>query len=566
MNETNWLGIQDFIEFDAYYYYDKTGVFKLNAAIQDYLKNFRKEGGMLATFKNLNQLHVYNPKNGMYEECEAQMASRIDELLAGATKRSKVEEFLWQLKAKCLIHKNREEVEAPLSKILVGNGIYDLKEKKLEAYSKELFFFSRITTNYDEKADCPKIKEFLNSVVNNEDDRQALIELAGYLLYRGYPLHKAFFLQGSGANGKSTLQELYTRFIGEENVIAVAIQHLGARFATIRLLNKHANIVSDLPAGDVLDSGMFKQLTGEDRVQGELKGIQKVVVFKNYAKMIFSANTLPILEDQTIGAARRLRVITFPNSFPQNPHFIEEISTPEELSGLLNIALTSLPELLERGMFTGDKGAEESLKEYSLRSDSVSAFCIECIEEDYDKPIPIPKNDVLSAYFDYCKQKRLIALSDRGFYLAFNKKFPRIRETKKDNIKCYSGLKLIVELTPPNQTSDNESEIPITLHHYDVEQQKLSTVSTVNPYTYSNSSIPTDKDKRGTVIMVLINMMDINKMVDLEEVQKILLDRPELSSIIAYMIKNGDLIKPINGKITFSSSIWAEYEKLKENV
>ena len=85
--------------------------------------------------------------------------------------------------------------------VCVINGVLNLETGELSDHSPNYFFFNRIPVNYGSGADCPKIKKFLNEVLGNQEDIDSTFEMAGYLLYRGHSVHKAFMLFGGGNNG-----------------------------------------------------------------------------------------------------------------------------------------------------------------------------------------------------------------------------------------------------------------------------------------------------------------------------------------------------------------------------
>jgi putative DNA primase/helicase len=104
--------------------------------------------------------------------------------------------------------------------------------------------------------------------------------------------------------------------------------------------------------------------------------------FRNYAKLIFSANLIPESDDKTDAFYRRWVIINFDNRFidgKEDAALTQKLTTPEELSGLLNLALTGLHGLIRNGGFH-NKTIDQVKQEYEENTSDVNAFLIqECI-------------------------------------------------------------------------------------------------------------------------------------------------------------------------------------------
>ena len=88
---------------------------------------------------------------------------------------------------------------------------------------------------------------------------------------------------------------------------------------------------------------------------------------------------------------------------------MKRLTTEEELSGLLNLALEGLKRLLERGDFSRSLSTEEAREQYIKMSDSLAAFVQECVEEAPDAWIS--KDEFYAAYTAYCRQNKLPIIS-----------------------------------------------------------------------------------------------------------------------------------------------------------
>ena len=197
-----------------------------------------------------------------------------------------------------------------------------------------------------------KILKFFHQVMGSDEDIETVLDFIAYCLWRGFPFHKWLLLNGSGRNGKGVTTELITRFLGRHNVSNETLHRLlEIRFATAKLFGKMANIDADLSSEALKQTGLLKKLTGDDDIPAEFK-FKPAFHFKNYAKLIFSANVIPETPDDTDAFYARLLIINYPNQFlgeKDNPNLREELATPEEMSALLSLALKRLPRVLEKG-------------------------------------------------------------------------------------------------------------------------------------------------------------------------------------------------------------------------
>ncbi len=106
-------------------------------------------------------------------------------------------------------------------------------------------------------------------------------------------------LNGSGRNGKGVTTNLITAFLGRDNVSNETLERLlENNFATASLFGKMANIDADVSSEALRRTGILKKLTGGDRIVTEFK-FKAAFSFKNFAKLIFSANKIPITPDDS---------------------------------------------------------------------------------------------------------------------------------------------------------------------------------------------------------------------------------------------------------------------------
>ena len=322
----------------------------------------------------------------------------------------------------------------------MNNGILDIETGQLLDHNPSFLFLHTLPVNYDPEADCPEIKKFLEEILSLQDI-SVIQEWFGYMLYRSYFIKKALIAVGEKDTGKTTLLILMASFIGKENVSGVSLQRLASdKFAAAQFYNKHLNLFDDLSFKDINDNGGFKIATGGGLITGEYKfGDQ--FQFENYSKLTFSCNKIPSVKDANDEAYfSRWIVIQFNNVVTSPNKFLRDrLTTPQELSGLLNFALTGLKRLIANQEFSYTKDADE-IKEEMLRSGSVCAnFVYDCLEEETGAWIS--KEVMYEKFASYARSKKLPV----GTVIYFGKKLPKyatyITDSKQQITDPISGQK-----------------------------------------------------------------------------------------------------------------------------
>ena len=267
----------------------------------------------------------------------------------------------------------------------------------------------------------------MNDILNHEDDIKIIFELMGYCLLKDNTFEKAFMFVGTGRNGKSKLLSLMKRFLGIENCASVPLSQLKPESSSIcELHNRLVNLAGDLSNTDLKDTGMFKQLTGRDLITAKRKYLRDLI-FENYSKLIFACNELPRVYDTNKGFWSRWILLEFPYQFIpnseyedlldkdnkkiQNPSILDEISTPEEMSGLLNESLKGLDELTKNKKFSYSKGTAQIKDLWIRMSNSFMAFCLDCLEENSEGFIT--KEDLRKGFHNYCKKFNIKGAGDK---------------------------------------------------------------------------------------------------------------------------------------------------------
>lgn len=310
--------------------------------------------------------------------------------------------------------------------VAVKNGILNLNTLEVHDFTQDKIFFNKMPVNFDLSYLCPKIDEFLSQILSTPQDRLIFYEILGFALMDEYKLEKAFMFHGSGRNGKGKAIELMKKLFGPENCAAVQLSSLTPEsFSVSELFGKRMNLAGDIGSQDLKETNMFKSLTGRDLVSAKRKFLRNLN-FQNNSKFVFACNELPMVFDMSKGFWDRWILLDFPYTFITKEEYdktpdktnlkirdndiLSKISTPEELSGLLNQAIAGLRRLLEAGKFSTTESSDEVKQRWIRRSNSFIAFCLDCIEDDYEGRIS--KKQLRKKYSEYCKAHKITSKSD----------------------------------------------------------------------------------------------------------------------------------------------------------
>lgn len=290
--------------------------------------------------------------------------------------------------------------------IPLKNGVYDFQTKELLPHSPDYKFKYQFPVTYDPTADCPLTKTFMANVLN---DQQLLTmqEWLGYFFYRVYCFKKALICVGEGDTGKTTLLEAISYLLGTTNISSVSLQKMsGDKFSAAHMYDKHGNLVDELSAKDISDTGAFKIATGGGNITGEYK-FGNQFSFCNFSKLTFACNKIPDVKDMDDDAYfNRWIVVRFEKTIENKiPNFIARLKTEEERSGLFNFAMQGLERLLEQGKFTYNKDAIDTKLEMMRNSSSIAVFVFEAIKRS--DGAEITKEELYEAYSDFCLERDL---------------------------------------------------------------------------------------------------------------------------------------------------------------
>lgn len=268
--------------------------------------------------------------------------------------------------------------------IALKNGVYNIETGVLLEPSPEFVIMNHIEAEYKEDAYDEHIDNMLETISTGDTEIIHLLkEMTGYTLYRSNALGKSFILKGYGGNGKSTLLEAIGAMLGNTNISPLSFSELNGRFNTGLLKDKLANIGDDIPFTTIKDTSIFKKATTGELIQGEVKG-ENPFSFKSYAKLIFSTNQIPKIDDNSNGLKDRIVIVPLNarirTTEKDDPFYKEKVTTKSARNYLFLLAIEALRKLLIKKEFTIPQVVKDELEAFIIDNNPIQEW-LESYEE-----------------------------------------------------------------------------------------------------------------------------------------------------------------------------------------
>lgn len=333
---------------------------------------------------------------------------------ADALRETHRNEFLSKVKAAAAVSQEDEEYlfdKAIVGKLNCSNGVLDILTGTLLPHAPTIGFKYVLPFAYTEDAVSEMFLDWLAEVTLDRTElMDSLLDVMAYCLWPSFDDHMFSFFVGEGANGKSTLLNILREILGSNNVSAISIQQLSKnRFFPALLEGKLANL-SEESSGMEMDSdqlNVIKNLSAGGEIQAERKG-KDGFLFRNKAKLIFSANRVPRFMEQGDAIRRRLVVIPFEHTI-KNPDSNVEKKLLSEAPAILSMLIRRIREntaknngkfLVSRQSATHDEARDKFL----TTGNTVIEWAKECLESSVNVPDyhHVRVDDCYNRYRQWC--------------------------------------------------------------------------------------------------------------------------------------------------------------------
>ncbi|HRR32386.1 MAG TPA: phage/plasmid primase, P4 family [Candidatus Sumerlaeia bacterium] len=299
----------------------------------------------------------------------------------------------------------------------VQNGTVDLKTGKLMAHDRSHYITQICPVKYNPNADCPKWREFLNLITGENDDLTKFLKrVCGYCLTGDVGEQKLFYLWGTGANGKSTFLKVIQTILGDYAVktsdeLFVMKQPGTHQTEKMSLKGKRMAVAIEQPCERRLNESLIKEMTGGDTITGR-KMYQDESSFEPTHKIFIAANHKIVIHDTTLGFWRRICLIPFTVSIPEDKRIknYHDILLMEESEGILQWAIEGFLEWKQIGLREPDC-VKAATNEYKQDSDILEDFINDCCEIGQGETATNP--ELYAKYKEWCDENQQKPISQK---------------------------------------------------------------------------------------------------------------------------------------------------------
>lgn len=325
----------------------------------------------------------------------------------------------------------------------VTNGVLDLKSGRLLPVTPDVRVRKRCAVEYDPEASCPRFEQFMEEILPDPEIREFLRRLLGYCLTGRTDEQIFAFLHGGGDNGKTLLVELvawlmqdYSHKMPTESLMVHQRNPQGPSPDIVALQGIRFAFASETEEDSRLAAAHIKSLTGGDTLSGRVPYGKANISFEPTHKLVIVGNHKPVISDQTVGMWRRVKLIPFDQTIPENKkdtRLLDKLKP--EGPGILNWLLQGLAEWKSKGLATPDD-IKASIAAYRGEQDILGEFLSEKCKLGAD--CTVGKQNLYFAYRAWAEINGLRPMS--------NAKLTRRLSTRNIGVapdkRTYSGVKL----------------------------------------------------------------------------------------------------------------------------
>lgn len=356
------------------------------------------------------------------------------------------------------IQKRIEDINSyPRQWINFKNCMFDPIEWRMLAHDPKYLAINQIPHEFhiENQPRGDITKEFIDFAIPDEADREMLWQYFGYCMTVDSSLQKFLIFKGQGGTGKSQLIHIIEAIIGHENISNISLQQLNERFYPSMLLGKLVNSCADIPSRAMEAVDGIKKATGEDNLFAEKKG-KDGFSFKSYAKLIFSANEIPInIEEKSEALYRRMLIIKVERK-PEKKNRSLWKQLEDEIDYSIMEATKALHRMYQNGSIIESSNNRSNVEEVYMEADTVTAFLVERTTTIEGKGIK--SSELYEEYKKYCEDLGRKVLSAHGFHKTLKNKGYEKKRTS--GCERYEGLVILDESEFMSMEGYSQDELP----------------------------------------------------------------------------------------------------------
>lgn len=335
------------------------------------------------------------------------------------------------------------------------NGTYDLRTGRFREHSSGDYLTMQTRFEYTVRPKrCARWEQFITEVTQGDKEKASFLQRSlGYSIIGSSKEECLFILYGSTTrNGKSTLLRAIEYMLGdysEASDVAIICKRDRQKDADApssllaALKGKRFVTMAEPDSNSRLNVAAIKQFTGGESITARAL-YEKPITYVPQFTLWISCNDLPAVQDKSLFASERVKVIEFGRHFTeaeQDKTLKEYFESNEAMIGIFAWLIEGYREYRKRGLDMPDS-VRQTVKKYERDNDLVVQFLEEKCEKDSEAKIQA--KSLYDTYKLWCKSN--------GYYVCSSKKFnaevtahPEWYEDKKrgtGGAYVYVGVKL----------------------------------------------------------------------------------------------------------------------------
>lgn len=324
------------------------------------------------------------------------------------------------------------------------SGTVDLRTGELRKHNASDMITLVTRAPFDPAATAPRFEAFLARVQPDPAMQNFLQRLAGYWSTGAIREQILAFLQGGGANGKSTFVGLVMRALGDYAITGapdLLLAKHGESHPTelADLEGRRLVVCHETDKGRALAEGRIKAITGGDVISARRMG-EDFRRFEPTAKLALLSNPKPRIRGTDDGIRRRVKLIPFNVRIPdgeQNPDLMEELWR-DEAPGILNWIVRGAVAWNARGLAYPD-GVGDASRDYFNEQDVLGEFIAEKCE--IAAGAWASTGELFNAYRMWCANRNEQPGEQRGFSDDLAER-PGIERKRTSSSRGFGGIRL----------------------------------------------------------------------------------------------------------------------------
>ena len=283
------------------------------------------------------------------------------------------------------------------------NFMFDVKEWKSYEHSPQYLSINQVphSFNPDTKPVGENVESFVNYAIQDSSDREMLYQYYGYCMTTDSSLQRFLILTGAAGTGKSQLIHIIEEIVGSKNISNISLEQLNERFFPSSLLGKTLNTNADIDSKALEKIDGIKKATGEDMLVYEKKG-RDAIFFKSYAKLLFSANEIPVsISEKSEAIYRRMLIIRVDNK-PQKADANLWNKLQKEIDYVIYQSVCGLQKLYADGGINISENSRRNVTDLYEQADNVLAFINDKLEKNAVKRVK--QSELYKSYTEYCNE------------------------------------------------------------------------------------------------------------------------------------------------------------------